>query len=62
MRNARADGHNGADHLVTRHEGKLGDTPFIVEHAQVAVADAAVFDLDVDIVVAHGPRVVLEGC
>lgn len=47
--------------LLAWREWELGDPPLMVEHAQIAVADAAVFNGDVDLLAAHGARILFKG-
>lgn len=58
---ARADCGNGADDLVTGYERKLGNPLRIVEHAQIAVADAAVFDFDFDLLRSYRAWIIFKG-
>lgn len=38
-----------ADHLVTRYERVLAEAPFVIQHAEIAVADATVAHVDFDV-------------
>jgi hypothetical protein len=50
-----------ADDLVAGDEGILADAPVVGDEMEVAMADAAVGDSDVDFLRADLARVVLEG-
>ena len=45
----RTGGDNRADNFVARHERIRGEAPFVIEHRQIGVADAAVVDGDLDL-------------
>src|SRR5437870_2746750 len=47
-------GHDSADDLVARHDRKVGGPPIVVHLVHIAVANAAVENLDRDVV---GPRI-----
>jgi hypothetical protein len=53
-------GGNCTHHLVTRNKGVLGHSPLIIQHAQVAVADAAVLDIYFHLLTAEGTGIVLK--
>ena len=55
-----ARGHDGADHLVTRHERIRRPTPLVVEHGEIRVADAAMADLDLDLLGPERTGIELE--
>jgi hypothetical protein len=46
---------------VAGHERKLGNTPFIVKHAQITVADTAVFNFYFYLVMGDGTWIIFEG-
>jgi len=52
---------DGADDLVTGHQWIAANTPLVLEHAEIAVADAAVLHVDLDLMRCQRPGVVLEG-
>jgi len=54
LRPGRGD---GADDLVTRHKRVSGQLPVVVEHREVAVADAAGLHRDLDLLGAEGAEV-----
>jgi hypothetical protein len=51
----RTHGRDRADNFVTGNQGILADSPFVVHHTEVAVAQPAVFYLDLDFGVPQGP-------
>ena len=51
--NAGADGADTADDLVAGNARELGDMPFVAGRMQVGMADAAIKDVDLNIVVAR---------
>lgn len=55
------DGGDAADDLVTRHAGVEGAGPFAAHRVQVGVADAAIGDLDLDVVLAGRATDDVEG-
>ena len=55
-----AESGNGTDDLVTGDEGILADAPIVGDEVQIAVADAAVGDGDLNFAGAELARVVLE--
>jgi len=61
VRHTRTNGRNSAHHLMAGDERKLSNTPLIVEHAQVAMADATVFDFDFYIRITDWAWIVLKG-
>ena len=54
------DGRDNADHLVSGHQRVLRESEVVVDHGDVGVADSAMGYLDVDLVKADLPWVVLE--
>src|SRR5262249_46340145 len=57
---ARPDCGNGTDDLVSRNYGIVRRPPFIVDHCEIAMANPAVQDPDLDFVLAQRFRVVLK--
>ena len=57
MRAHRADAPR---HFMARHKGITGHAPFVIQHAQIAVADAAVFHIDFHIMVTQRARIVFK--
>src|SRR5688572_30797242 len=51
---------HASDRFMSGHEGVRSETPFVVEHRQVGMADAAVFDLDLDLLGAERTGIELE--
>jgi hypothetical protein len=51
---------NRTDHLVSGHERIDGQSPSIVEHRKIRVADAAMADLDFHLVRAQRAGIKLE--
>jgi len=60
VRDPGAQRGNAADHLVARHQRIAAHAPGVVQHAEIAVTDAAVLDLDLDLARAERTRIVLE--
>jgi hypothetical protein len=56
-----ADVDDAAHDLVAGHDGVLRDAPVVADHVQVGVADAAVEDLDGDVVGAERAALEVEG-
>ncbi len=54
-----ARGRDGSDGFVSGRQRILCDLPFVVQHGQVGMADAAVGDIDLDLLVAERAAV---GC
>lgn len=61
MADVVADGGDASDGFVAGDEGVLRHLPFIVEHTEVAVTEAAVFDIDLDFVGFEIAGVEVEG-
>ena len=59
--NHRSNGLDTTNDFVTGHEWVRGKTPLIAEHAEIRVADAAVFHADVHMLGADGREFVGEG-
>ena len=59
--NHRSNGLDATNDFVTGHEWVRGKTPLIAEHAEIRVADAAVFHADVHMLGADGREFVGEG-
>ena len=55
-----ADCSDCSDDFVPRYEGILRHPPFVIQHAEIAVTDAAVLDIDFDLVRAERARVILK--
>ena len=56
-----AHGGDRADNLVAGNEGVLADAPIVGDEVQIAVADAAVGNGDLDFVRAELARIITEG-
>ncbi len=48
---ARPDGADAAGHLMARNQGVIGHAPVVLEHAEIAVADATMFNIDVNFII-----------
>lgn len=59
--NHRSNGLDATNDFVTGHEWVRGKPPLIAEHAEIRVADAAVFHADVHMLGADGREFVGEG-
>ena len=59
--NHRSNDLDATDDFVTGHEWVRGKPPLIAEHAEIRVADAAVFHADVHMLGANGREFVGEG-
>ena len=60
VRHMITDGRDRTDDLVTRHVWKLSHSPFVIQHAQVAVANAAGLDGHIHLVRADSPQLEFE--
>ena len=49
LRTSSPNRGDGADHLVAGHQRVLAEAPFVIEHAEIAVADATVANVDFDV-------------
>jgi hypothetical protein len=56
---ARSD--DPAGNFVAGHKRVTGLAPFIIEHAQITMADAAVIDLDFDLLVTQRAGIKFDG-
>jgi hypothetical protein len=56
---ANAGGGHNADRLMSGHKGKCGCVPLVVAHGEVRVADAAVFNVNFNLIVLK--RTGIEG-
>lgn len=59
--NHRTNGLDTANDFVPGDERVGGEAPLVAEHAEIRVADAAIFDADVDMLGADGREFVGEG-
>jgi len=59
--NHRTNGLDAANDFVSGNERIGGKAPLVAKHAEVRVADAAVFDADVDMLGSDGREFVGEG-
>jgi hypothetical protein len=59
--NHRTNGLDAANDFVSGNERIGGKAPLVAEHAEIRVADAAVFDADVDMLGSDGREFVGEG-
>ena len=57
---AAAQGGNRSDGFMAGDEGILRDPPVVIQHRKVGMADAAVVDVDFDLLVRQRARVVGE--
>jgi hypothetical protein len=51
---------NNPHHLMTGHERILANPPFIFEHAQIAIANAAIFHLNLHLFISEGARFIFK--
>jgi hypothetical protein len=59
--NHRSNGLDATNDFVPRDERVGGKAPLVAEHAEIRVADAAVFDADVNMLGTDGREFVGEG-
>ena len=59
--NHRTNGLDATNDFVSGHERVGGKAPLVAEHAEIRVADAAVFDADVDMLGPNRREFVGEG-
>jgi hypothetical protein len=56
-----ADSSDCSDDFVPGYERVLCDTPLVIQHAEVTVTDAAVLNIDFDLVGTERTGVIFEG-
>ena len=61
IRDRSAEADDPSLDFVTTHEGEFGHSPVIVPHVVITVADPAVGDLDLDLVVLQRSELELVG-
>jgi hypothetical protein len=57
-----ADGSDCSDDFVPGYEGVLCHPPLVIQHAEVTVTNAAVLNIDFDLLGTERTGVIFEGC
>jgi hypothetical protein len=61
MRHITTDGANRANYLMSRHKRILRHTPFIIDHTDIAVADATVLNIYLNLTRTERAWIIFEG-